>query len=170
MMMSEAGRLLYTTHDLSLAKKRGDRALITLLVGALASVTFAIIPFCLKIQWLTVAVTAVLGCAVIFWWDLKGAPAFRYARFVNSLNTGLEHEFSAVIQSLPEDSFEFGGVPCRPIHLLLDIDTLTHTYEGEPVCYYSDVKAKLPALQVGMHVRVRHTGRVLKDITVIGEK
>lgn len=122
-----------------------------------------IVSLVIRVEWLTVVLTILLGSAMLFGYDLLIKPLLRYRthlRFVlgDSLRT-MEGDY---ISHSTEESL-IDGIRCTSL-LVTDVDA-----EGEPCerLFYFDRELPFPDLAPGTPLRIRYYDRTVADMAVL---
>ena len=75
---------MYDDNDLNKALEASKRALLLMLVPAGVLLALAVWSFIVRIKWLTILLTALAGCWMIFIYHIKRVPARAYQEHVRS--------------------------------------------------------------------------------------
>lgn len=134
----------YGADDMAAAQKKRNTFLICFIILSLAVVAGVAVMAVIRNLFLTILLSIVGGGAMIFVWDIAGAPVVRYMRFLKDQTRGLTHTYAGTF-------IEWGAVNVRdglPFReLLLDMD-------GEPLQFFLDAKKEQPALNPGNAVEI----------------
>ncbi len=145
---------LYTQQDLQAnqAQMRG----VLWRTGILSALCVAgiVASLIIRSEWLTVGITIVWGALLIFLWDIKFAPVYRYRRYLRELLGGLRHRTEGAVVSLAQEGTYKEGVFFSA--LLINVDPKMDP-EGERLFYVDRCKPR-PELAPGDRISLEYHG------------
>lgn len=113
-----------------------------------------------RIEWITVACTILIGAILIAAYDLAVKPLNCYRRTLRDVLFGRIHEATLPFVAFSEDVNMVDGVPCRAL-TCLDYDAKNRPYER---LFYFIALKQTPEFHEGESVLVRHHGLIVTDL------
>lgn len=112
-------------------------------------------------QILTIAITLVWGCVLIFLWGMKMTPLLGYRRYLKEVHSGLSREVEgAVTEVEPDMTFREG---LRFYRMIVNVGDLADP-EDERLLYW-DAQLGAPPVQAGDQVWLRAHGNDIIALT-----
>jgi len=105
----------YTQQDDLQNKKEKNAAIRTMLLAAAPCFAAAVAAFILRIEPLCMAATALTGCLLVFFADVKLMPAVRYGRLLSDIRCGSSHQTLGTLMRVSEDLTYENGVDFREV-------------------------------------------------------
>lgn len=155
---------MYREEDLKLIRDQiRRRTLYTAIVSAvlLAAVVYS---FIIRIEPLTVALSLVLGCMLVFVYDLLIRPLRCYAVHVDHALHGRTRQMEGAYLRRDEEVSLVDGVKYIAIHVSETADNSKAAHER---LFYFDVQKPFPDLHEGDPVRVVYYDREVVDLTLL---
>lgn len=125
-----------------------------LCLAAIGGLTASLV---MRMEWLTMGLTILLGGALIFLWDLKLKPVRCYQRFLRDVTGGIQRQAKGVVVSLDKDvSFKDGLYFYR---LIINVDE-KRDEEGERQYFFDACKPR-PHLVPGQWIDIVTHGNTI---------
>ncbi|MBQ7848819.1 MAG: hypothetical protein IJ343_03770 [Clostridia bacterium] len=113
-----------------------------------------------RIEWITVACTILIGVILIAAGDLAIKPLSCYRRLLRNVLYGRVHEATLPFVAISEDINMVDGVPCRAL-TCTDYDGKNRPYER---LFYFVALKPTPDFREGERVLVRHHDLIVADV------
>lgn len=136
---------MYTQADLDQNTKALRKELVRIGLIALPFCVGIVACFLLRQQFLTTALTILVGALMLFLFNLRVCPLTAYRRYLRNTREGLSREAQGVVVSFSSDITSKEGVDFRT--LLINTDP-QQTPEGERQFYF-DLCKEAPSLNAG---------------------
>ncbi len=146
---------LYSKQDLQDLGGQLRRRFI--LIGVLAALCLAVVvwSFVRRIEWLSIAATALCGAIAIFGIDMFCLPLIRYRRLLVSALRGRTHTETFEFSAAEPDLSLVDGISCRSIVVL----GLADKHGTREQRFYWDAARPLPDFTPGRPLELTYTGR-----------
>ena len=153
---------MYTQEDLiSIRRQKRDRWLKLMIPGVilLAGIVVSLI---VRIEWLTTTLSCILGCIILFTYEMLIKPLYCYEKHLDGCINGRRHELEGTFIGMEEDVSVVDGVRYRG--LTVCDDNPETNYER---LFYFDLEKSFPDVKEGDKVHVVYHGHELVDIVRI---
>lgn len=154
---------VYTEQDLTSITNQIKKRWIIFSIPAVIALAGIVVSLVVRIEWVTSLLTILLGCGLIFFFDLFIKPLNRYRTFLRNALHGIIRETECYYQSITADAERVDGVLCRMI-------TVTdHTDEGKPYerIFYWDVEKPFPGFEVDQKLHVVYHDRSVVSMEAV---
>ena len=152
---------MYTMEDLTTIQGQKKKRCILLAVPSILLLLVVLVSFLLRIQWLTITATIVVGVLLIAGYDLGIKPIRAYELHLRNVLLGETHELVCIFDHLSTDVSNVDDVRYYSL-IVLDRDDKGRPYER---LFYVDCEKKLPDIQKGERVSIVYHDHVLANLS-----
>lgn len=154
---------MYTEEDLTAIRAQQKKRWLILSIPAAVLLAAIVVSLILRMEWLTTTCTILLGCMIIFGYEMLIRPLHCYETHINNALHGRCRELEGEYVSLSEDISVVDGVRYRAM-------TIREEQQDDDPCdrmLYFDVTKPFPDIAAGRRVRVVFHDREVADITAL---
>ncbi len=152
--------MIYTEADLTAIIRQQKKRWLILLLPCAALLVVLIASLFVRLQWLTIASTLVIGVLLIAGQDLFIKPLHCYEVHLNNCLHGRTRECELPFIRLSENIDLVDGVQCRQL-ICADIDGKGRPYER---LFYFDAEKSFPDVQEGDMLHIVHHNLSVADV------
>jgi len=156
---------MYTQSDLTLIEKQLRRRIWGLCVPCallLAGIVVSVLPG-IRLQWLTVLLTILLGGAIIFGCGMLIAPIAAYRRHLQNALHGRSHPIDVIFKSLKKEPCLRDGVVFYPMM----VSEGNPDDEEDDRLFYFDVQKPLPDVQPGARLHIVYHDKSIMALDIL---
>ncbi|MBE5769378.1 MAG: hypothetical protein E7333_07315 [Clostridiales bacterium] len=142
--------MLYTQNDLQMIQRQKRQRIFLMLIPALVLLAGVIASLAIRVMWLTIVLTALLGAELIACQDLLIRPLTNYEKHLKNMLHGRTREVEGAFSRISEDITEVDGVDFHAV-LLIEYDEKGRPYDR---LVYFDAMKEFPEVQPGEQLRL----------------
>ena len=153
---------MYTQEDLISIRDEQHKRWLKLILPGIVLLGGIIASFIIRIEWITTSLSIILGCMILFTYEMHIKPLKCYERHVDNCLNGRTHEMEGTFLSAEEDISLVEGVRYRG--MMIHDDTPENNFDR---LFYFDVEKPFPELQPGDKVHVVYHDREIVELVRI---
>ena len=149
-ILNSEGAPLYTQEDFQKNRAQLRRRLTWIMIPAAVLLGLVVWSFILRVKWLTMALSVVLGSGLIFAYGMFLSPIIAYGRHLQQALTGRTRSLAGAFKEMEESAVAREGVMYYP--MLVSVGDMAEP-EDDRLFYY-DANISRPSFQVGERLTI----------------
>ena len=150
---------MYTQEDLNNIREEKHKRWMKLIIPGIFLLGGVIASFIVRIEWITTLLSCILGCMILFTYEMHIKPLRCYETHLNNCLNGRTHELDGTYQSAEEEISLVDGVRYRG--MLIHDDNPENDFDR---LFYFDVEKPFPELEPGDKVHVVYHDREVVEL------